>query len=59
MAATQQASDPQMRTKRMTAAKARRAIEALVAVMECVDVDGSDRVALDDARAVLDQWDAD
>lgn len=45
--------------KKMTPAKARRAITAIVAALECDDVDGSDRVALEDALAVLAQWDED
>jgi hypothetical protein len=47
---------PAPRPKKVTSAKARRAIEAITAVVECDDVDGSDLVALEDARAVLAQW---
>lgn len=39
--------------RRMTPDIAPRAIAAIVAALECEDVDGSDRVALEDARAVL------
>jgi hypothetical protein len=36
---------------------ARVAIEAIVACVETYDIDGVDLVALEDARAVLDQFD--
>ncbi len=45
--------------KRMTPAKARRAIAAILACLECGDLDGSDRVALEDARTVLAQFEED
>lgn len=43
----------------MTPAKARRAIDAIVACLECADVTGSDAVALEDARAALAKFEDD
>lgn len=40
----------------MTEAKARRAVAAIVAVLDCEDVEGTARVALEDARAALSPW---
>lgn len=44
------------RPKKMTEAKARRLVDAIVAVLECEDIDGTDRVALEDARAAVSPW---
>lgn len=44
------------RQKRMTEAKATRLVRALVECLDCEDIEGSDRVALEDARAAVSPW---
>ncbi len=43
--------------RKLPPGKARRAIDAIVACLEYEDLQGSDRVALEDARAALDSYD--
>lgn len=42
--------------KQMTEAKARRAVDAIMACLDCTDIEGTARVALEDARAALSPW---
>ncbi len=42
--------------KTMTPAKAQAAVDAILVCLECTDLDGSDRVALEDARAALSSF---
>lgn len=44
------------REVRMTPRKARRAIDAIVACLACEEIEGTDEMALEDARAALDKF---
>ncbi|MFE9192024.1 hypothetical protein ACFYL6_20705 [Micromonospora sp. NPDC007208] len=46
---------PDRRPKRLTT-RARHAIDAIANVLESDEIDASDRVALEDARAALDKY---